>query len=505
MKAKAWPMLALLAGMTATPASAAPTGGTDPRLFGAHAGRGKPALFFSVREEFVPNGSVRVLAARGSTWRVVAEVAADEHLRSREIDIPAGFGHRLKLEVVPTGAVAHLDTVLVSGRPPRGLDGRLARKLAAADNDIVPLSELTNTPLAFGRGSRLTIAARIEPAVPSVEPVVYPTTNTYKPVTPASEFYRYQVGSTAMALRADGSLKGEGLGEPLFHESFVIGSGHPRSATYGWVGDDGRFLYVALDFTADNTSDPGKDYGALLVRTANGVRELRVTSADTRWGQGGFEYTPRVGWEHKVYEFAVPLEELGLRPGDEASLAFALYGTASAYVWFSVDPDGVDPNPGTAGMDFTFYVTYNSSVVAAPLRTDLWIDLDGDGAVDTAASPAAPLSGPGPWIGLGLASAAALMAWRRRRTLLPALGLAILALAGCPPAAEEPPAVTAVPEVFAMTGGAPYVNGNYMQDFSRAVRLDTAGTYDFEFLFEDSVGVPVTSGSATGTWTVTVN
>jgi hypothetical protein len=59
------------------------------------------------------------------------------------------------------------------------------------------------------------------------------------------------------------------------HESFVVGSGHPRGVTSGWVGDDGTTLYAALDFTDDNTSDPGKDYGALLVRTPAGVRELR--------------------------------------------------------------------------------------------------------------------------------------------------------------------------------------------------------------------------------------
>ena len=58
-----------------------------------------------------------------------------------------------------------------------------------------------------------------------------------------------------------------------------------------------------------------------------------MSEAETRWGKTAFTYTDKVPYQHKTYEFKIPLEEIGRPDGREAielQLAFAAYGTVSA-------------------------------------------------------------------------------------------------------------------------------------------------------------------------------
>ena len=53
---------------------------------------------------------------------------------------------------------------------------------------------------------------------------------------------------------------------------------------------------------------------------------------ETKWGNADFTYTDKVPYQHKVYEFAIPLKEIGItdsKNADELKLAFAAYGTAA--------------------------------------------------------------------------------------------------------------------------------------------------------------------------------
>lgn len=74
--------------------------------------------------------------------------------------------------------------------------------------------------------------------------------------------------------------------------------------------DDGQTLYVAMDFIGDNTMDGGKDYTKVYVNTPEGVKEFKITAEHMDWGRPGFTYTSRAVWQHKVYEFAIPLSEI---------------------------------------------------------------------------------------------------------------------------------------------------------------------------------------------------
>jgi len=291
----------------------------------------------------VPEGSFSVSIWRGDdaghgAWQAVGQLGADKYNRTQLLvlrDLPAG-ALRVRVEKSGGGG-AHLDALLLNGAPPRAVSGAPLAKLARADEDISdadvgPIEAEFNAAAGPSRQSAiLTLAGRIEPEVLSREPVKFPVRNGRQEITPQSAFFDYTLGSRPGALSPDGELRGERLGEPLFYGWSPNGSGHPNSMIYGWAQDDGETLFVALDFTGDNTYDGGVDYAKVYVNLPDGVREFKLTVPDQRWGRPGFTYTDRVDWEHKVYEFAIPLRELGLDPaqaqGKLLPLAFALYGT----------------------------------------------------------------------------------------------------------------------------------------------------------------------------------
>jgi hypothetical protein len=60
------------------------------------------------------------------------------------------------------------------------------------------------------------------------------------------------------------------------------------------------------------------------------LKEFRVSSHDSRWGAIGFQYTSSVPYEHRVYEFKIPLNEIDAHIGDEIQYGFGCYGTVAA-------------------------------------------------------------------------------------------------------------------------------------------------------------------------------
>ena len=94
--------------------------------------------------------------------------------------------------------------------------------------------------------------------------------------------------------------------------------------------NDDENLYVAIDFTGDNTIDGDKDYAKVYVNTGNEVREFKVSVPEQKWGVAGFTYTKNVHYQHKVYEFKIPLSEIvsgDIKKQDALLLAFSAYGT----------------------------------------------------------------------------------------------------------------------------------------------------------------------------------
>jgi uncharacterized repeat protein (TIGR01451 family) len=115
---------------------------------------------------------------------------------------------------------------------------------------------------------------------------------------------------------------------PDFQVFWTPVSPHPAGYTYGWLHADSRYLFATVEVTADNTPD-AEDWAAFYVKVNGDLKEFRVTPQDTRWGVAGFEYTPAVRWEHRVYEFKIPLSEIGSRVGDEIQYGIGCYGTVT--------------------------------------------------------------------------------------------------------------------------------------------------------------------------------
>jgi uncharacterized repeat protein (TIGR01451 family) len=140
----------------------------------------------------------------------------------------------------------------------------------------------------------------------------------------------------------DGSL--EESKEPAFSVFWRPDTPHPDGYTYGWLHAYDLYLYAAVEVTGDNTPDE-EDWGALFIMVNGKLQEFRVSPADTTWGHSGFQYTTAVPYEHRVYEFKIPLSEINARIGDELHYGFGAYGTFAEHY---------------SGITLTFYSDNNS-------------------------------------------------------------------------------------------------------------------------------------------------
>jgi len=289
------------------------------------------------------NGEFTVSLFRDGTWQTVGALAYVQDLTEHQLDlsglIPSG---QVALRLTHGGdTAAHIDAIHLGGAAPQAVlgtseDTALAlRKLASRDYDVIDAARRTLTFIfdpPTGATPVMALTARIEPEYISQIPFQFPPDNTYGAMSASSSFYTYAFDSQPGTLTIDGDLTDENLGEPFFSEFTRPGTGHPANYTYGWVHNDDENLYVAIDFTPDNTMDGDKDYARVYVNVVGDLREFKVSVPEQQWGQPGFTYTPRAVYQHKVYEFKIPLAELGLasaQPGMSLELAFAAYGTAA--------------------------------------------------------------------------------------------------------------------------------------------------------------------------------
>jgi len=288
-----------------------------------------------------PNGEYVISVWKDGRWLEAGRLAFDKFLREQELDLspylPGTNASKVRITVNGQGA-AHIDSVQLGGQPPaaaKGRDaGRILRKFSAKDNDVIN-AQGESFELTFSGKTAdhtLKLAARIESSKIGTAPFQFPTENLFTKISPHSKFYSYALNASAPPpgqVGSDEYLKAVGQRQPFFHTFSPTGSGHPAGMTYGWVSNDEKNLYVTLDFTPDNTYDGDKDYAQVYVNTGREVKDFKVSVPETKWGRPHFTYTDKVPYEHKVYDFVIPLSELGdVGAGREVRLAFGAYGTA---------------------------------------------------------------------------------------------------------------------------------------------------------------------------------
>lgn len=316
------------------------------------------------------NGQFDVSILRNGQWVSVGTLAYGKDISTQSLDIAGLMPGQVAVSVFYAGdTAAHIDAVKLGDQAPLTVQGAAEdsalalKKLASVDYDLIDAANrlLTFTfELPAGRSPTLTLVARIEPEMISKTPFQFPPTNQFREMSSSSSFYTYVFDSRPCRPTVNGDLNDENLGEPFFKEFTKPTSGHPANYIYGWVCNDAQNLYAAIDFLSDDTMDGDKDYAKVYVNTRDGLREFKVSVPEQRWGQPGFIYTARAAYQHKAYEFQIPLSEIGLtqaQPGERLELAFAAYGTAAIQpLIFSKTPHSQTIMRGSAAI-FTITIT----------------------------------------------------------------------------------------------------------------------------------------------------
>ena len=287
-------------------------------------------------EKMQHNGEYTIYVHNAGQWQEAGTLIFDEFFREREIDLGRYISgdEQTRIRIVQKGGeAAHIDSVFLGRRSPVDVAGNEAalRKLARKDFDVIDAYG-RSIEVVFRKGIKdttLRLTARVEDVNKGV-PFQFPFKNLCQEINTDADFYAYTLNSQKGALDIDGQLDEVAYRLPFFKEYSLAVTGHPSNYTYGWVWNDDKYLYVAMDFTSDNTWDGDRDFAKVYVKTDDGVKEFKVSVPDTRWGRPGFSYTNKVGFQHKVYEFRIPLSEIDIRDLEKKGvllLAFSAYGT----------------------------------------------------------------------------------------------------------------------------------------------------------------------------------
>jgi hypothetical protein len=221
----------------------------------------------------------------------------------------------------------------------------LYAKLGERDYDVINAQGRTvelvfDAPKGAKGKARLAVVGREEnPNDIPGGPCAFPS--ALHPSAGGGEVFTYRLGQNPGAINVDGVITpDDGLGEPIFKSMTRPISGHPDGYTYGYLKNDDRYLYGTVDFTPDNTYDGTEDFAALVIRTPSGWKKFTVKVDKEDWGKPGFTYTNKVAYQHKVYEFRIPLERLGIsaKRGDEVELKYVAYGTAACPTALNIAP-----------------------------------------------------------------------------------------------------------------------------------------------------------------------
>ncbi len=318
-----------------------------------------------------PERGFEVQALVDGFWQPAGELAFGVRYTEAALALPdaALAGPVARVRLVPRGGgAAHVDRVSLGETAPVRVEGASEPEALAlalrADRDVLDASgrAIDLTFRSPGAGSVLLLTARVEGEVVVGSPFAFPPANQFQGLTADSAFYRFRPAPGGRAPSWPETLD---PANALFAERCTPTTGHPEGVTFGWVASDRHNLYAAVEFTPDNTRDGDADWASVHVATGGEVREFRVSERETTWGRVDFAPTARASYRHKLYQFAIPFSELGVRDASEAGelkLAFSAYGTA-AVSW--LQPNSWDfglTETGTTAPSASFTISNQTGV-----------------------------------------------------------------------------------------------------------------------------------------------
>lgn len=295
------------------------------------------------------NGEMTVWVIEKNKKQKIGSLEYSKYVTEQSIDISElKLCGNIKILVTNEGdTAAHIDAVSIDNHPPVFVEGTkeervlALKKLSAKNNDLI---DAKKKQLLFdftipSCAQKISLSARIEPVRIGKYPAKFPAENNYKPIGSRSKFYNYSLYSHTGKIDIQKTAD-EKLLKPFFKVFVKTGSGHPSDYTYGWISNDKKNLYVIIDFVPDNTLDEGEeDYAKVHINTPKGVKSFVITGGSSnKWGMSKFLYTVRSSYQHRVYEFVIPLLSIGAKIAKSIQIAFESYGTVAL-------PVPPNPNP----------------------------------------------------------------------------------------------------------------------------------------------------------------
>lgn len=318
-------------------------------------------------------------------WTLQDELYLSKFYETVTVDLSGALpdaDSEYKVRIVQNGGIAaHIDYVALDAAgstiaPSFAIcvdDGaNVLRKVKELDHDVADAGGKTiECTWASGSASSVLLLNANQESSTIEAPVLTPRVMAPALMLP------YTIQSNG-AIRIDGVP--DALGDADFSDFWVPTSGHPSGYTYVWLRSDGEYLYGILEVTGDNTYDE-TGWGRLYVYADSELKDFRVDADSHEYGLDGFVYTDTVPWQHMVYEFKIPLVEIGASVGDSVKIGFGSYGTfleqtAEKWVWDPESGDWAEELTAKIGDVLRFKCTINISGYGNLSQIRFWDILD---------------------------------------------------------------------------------------------------------------------------------
>jgi parallel beta-helix repeat protein len=277
------------------------------------------------------DGTYEIYLKEGSEWTLVDKLYLTRSYIPEYIPLPYSAAGTYQVRIVQYGgSAAHLDYIAIKDRTgrvgptsARVVGGEtVMQKVSDEDRDVADIWEKTVEFSWDGIAGRptLVVLANQEYPVRAYMPLLTPT------VMHPDRMEEYVLGDNGDIV-IDGNP--DNLGVPDFTSYWKPATGHPHGDTFVWLRCDGEYLYATMEITSDNTYDE-TGWGALYIHADGKLHEFQINAADNTYGVAGFVYTDTVAYQHIIYEFQIPLAEIGAAAGDTIRLGYGAYGTEAA-------------------------------------------------------------------------------------------------------------------------------------------------------------------------------